>query len=87
MQSIGFCHDEGRKFPLARLRYSKVNWPSENSNTDRLDGIQSLKAFVTGDPLSAEIKGKDEEEFDPGAISLFNVNDTPNMTGRLEAFA
>ena len=80
-------YDEGRKFPLARLKHSRVNWASENASTTRLDKIQSLKAFITGDTLSAEGKGKDENEFIPQAISLFNVNDTPKLQGTLEAIA
>lgn len=81
------AYDEGRKFPLARLKHSRVNWASENANTTRLDKIQSLKAFITGDTLSAEGKGKDENEFAPTGIALFNVNDTPKLQGTLEAIA
>lgn len=80
-------YDEGRKFPLARLRYSRCNWASENANTTRLDKIQSLKAYITGDTLSAEGKGRDEDEFTPTGIALFNVNDTPKLQGTLEAIA
>ncbi|MGB7441809.1 MAG: DUF5906 domain-containing protein [Coleofasciculaceae cyanobacterium] len=81
------AYDQGRKFPLARLRFSRLNWSSENSNVKRLDTIQSLKAFVTGDTLSIEGKGRDEYEFDPKGVALFNVNDTPNLEGVLEAIA
>ncbi len=80
-------YDNGRKFPLARLRHSRVNWASENANTTRLDKIQSLKAFITGDPLSAEAKGRDEDEFIPTGIALFNANDTPKLQGTMEAIA
>jgi putative DNA primase/helicase len=80
-------YDQGRKFPLARLRYSRCNWASENANTTRLDKIQSLKAFITGDTLSAEGKGRDEDEFAPTGIALFNVNDTPKLQGTLEAIS
>ncbi|MBD2358923.1 hypothetical protein H6G41_30725 [Tolypothrix sp. FACHB-123] len=79
------AYDEGRKFPLAKLRHSRVNWATENTNSNRLDKIQSLKAFITGEPLDAERKGVDSEEFSPNAIALFNVNDTPNIQGTLEA--
>ena len=79
------AYDNGRKFPLAGLLNSRVNWASENANTSLLDKIQSLKAFITGDTLSFEAKGKDEFEFEPTAISLFNINDVPNLTGSLEA--
>jgi len=79
------AYDDGRKFPLARLQNSRVNWASENANTTRLDKIQSLKAFITGDTLSAEGKGRDENEFNPIGVALFNVNDTPKLQGTLEA--
>lgn len=78
-------YDRGRKFPLARLNNSRVNWASENANTAKLDKIQSLKAFITGDPISIEGKGKDEYEFSPLGVALFNVNDTPNLQAYLEA--
>lgn len=78
-------YDEGRKFPLAPLKFSRVNWASENANTTRLDKIQSLKAFITGDNLDSEHKGQDENPFKPKGIALFNVNDTPNLQGTLEA--
>ena len=78
-------YDEGRKFPLARTADSRVNWASENAQTARLDKIQSLKAFITGDTLSRESKGEDEKDFTPKAIAVFNCNDTPNMQGSLEA--
>lgn len=78
-------YDEGRKFPLSRTADSRVNWASENAQTARLDKIQSLKAFITGDTLSREGKGKDEVDFTPKAIAVFNCNDTPNMQGSLEA--
>lgn len=78
-------YDRGRKFPLARLNNSRVNWASENANTAKLDKIQSLKAFITGDPISIEGKGKDEYEFSPLGVVLFNVNDTPNLQAYLEA--
>jgi phage/plasmid-associated DNA primase len=81
------AYDNGRKFSLAPLKYSLVNWASENANTTRLDKIQSLKAFITGDPLDSEHKGKDEEPFKPKGIALFNINDTPDLRGTLEAIA
>lgn len=81
------AYDEGRKFPLASLKYSRVNWASENATPTRLDKIQSLKAFITGDPLDSERKGKDEDPFKPTGVGLFNMNDTPNLQGTLEAIA
>ncbi|MDZ4879125.1 MAG: hypothetical protein CLLPBCKN_008563 [Chroococcidiopsis cubana SAG 39.79] len=81
------AYDDGRKFPLSRLRLSRINWATENANTAKLDKIQSIKAFLTGDTLSSEGKGKDEEDFTPAGVGLFNVNDTPNLQASLEAIA
>ena len=81
------AYDDGRKFPLSRLKLSRVNWSSENANTAALDKLQSIKAFLTGDTLSSEGKGKDELDYDPTSVGLFNVNDTPNLKGTLEAIA
>ncbi|MDV2998165.1 MAG: hypothetical protein N4J56_007870 [Chroococcidiopsis sp. SAG 2025] len=81
------AYDDGRKFPLSRLRLSRINWATENANTAKVDKIQSIKAFITGDTLSSEGKGKDEEDFTPAGVGLFNVNDTPNLQASLEAIA
>lgn len=78
-------YDEGRKFCLASLRYSRINWASENPKTTKLDGLQGLKAFITGQPLDAEKKGVDGEEFTPTAIGLWNLNELPNMQGSLQS--
>jgi len=79
------AYDDGRKFPLSRLRLSRINWATENANTAKVDKIQSIKAFITGETLSSEGKGKDEEDFTPTGVGLFNVNDTPNLQASLEA--
>jgi phage/plasmid-associated DNA primase len=78
-------YDDGRRFPLSNLVYSRINWASENTNSCKLDRIQSLKAAITGNPLVTEAKGKDGQEFTPNAVFLFNINDVPNMQGSLEA--
>jgi len=78
-------YDGGRRFPLSCLANSRINWASENTDTSRLDRLQSLKAAITGSPLVCESKGKDGVEFDPVAIFLFNINDTPRLTGAMEA--
>ncbi|MFM6053234.1 MAG: DNA primase, partial [Sphaerospermopsis kisseleviana] len=44
-----------------------------------------MKAAITGNPLTAEAKGKDGQEFTPNAVFLFNINDVPNLEGSLEA--
>ena len=79
------AYDSGRKFSLAKLNLSRVNWSSENANSTRLDKIQSLKAFITGDPLDSERKGVDGEEYEPNGIAIFNINDIPTMQGAMEA--
>jgi|GEM_PF-636537 len=78
-------YDSGRKFSLSCLYNSRINWASENTDTSRLDRIQSLKAAITGSPLVCESKGKDGIEFDPLTIFLFNINDTPRLKAVMEA--
>lgn len=78
-------YDDGRKFPLASLVASRINWSSENSKSVRLDELQALKRAITGDPLHKERKGKDHEEFKPKAVHLFNVNDIPYLKNSQEA--
>jgi putative DNA primase/helicase len=73
-------YDTGRKFPLANLPNYRVNWASESGEVD-VDGLQSLKAAQTGDILQCERKGKDEVEFTPNTVFLFNTNQPPKMTG------
>ncbi|MUG91809.1 hypothetical protein F7734_04710 [Scytonema sp. UIC 10036] len=81
------AYDTGRKFPLSKLIRSRVNWASENANTSRIDKIQCLKTFITGEELESERKGVDAQEFFPTGIAIFNVNDTPNLQGSQEAIA
>lgn len=78
-------YDEGRKFGLAPLIYSRVNWASENPQTSRIDRLQSLKLFITGDTLHCEHKGKDHIEFSSNAIGIFNLNETPAFQGVIQA--
>jgi putative DNA primase/helicase len=79
------AYDNGRKFPLAKLSRCRINWASENSRTNNIDRIESLKAFISGEPISIEHKGKDEYEIDPVGVALFNINEPPNLVARLEA--
>lgn len=81
------AYDDGRKSALARLRNSRVNWGAENVNTTSLDKLQSLKAFITGNILTAKNHNRDEIDYKPLAVGLFNINDTPNLEGILEASA
>ncbi|MEG4409103.1 CHC2 zinc finger domain-containing protein [Microcoleus sp. MON2_D5] len=78
-------YDTGRKFTLAAIEGSICNWASENTGKIDLDSIQSLKQFITGDPLDIERKGKDSYEYKAGAIFLANCNKLPSITGGTEA--
>ncbi|NJO30549.1 MAG: heavy metal transporter [Richelia sp. SL_2_1] len=78
-------YDDGRKFSLSALRGSRINWASENPQTSRIDKLQALKLFVTGNKLHAERKGKDHVEFTPTATGLFNVNEVPALQGTMQA--
>ena len=80
-------YDEGRKFPLAKLDGALINWPSENADCMLLDRLQSIKIAITGDPLSAEKKGRDEYQFNPKCTHFFNVNNLPHLLGAIEAIA
>jgi putative DNA primase/helicase len=79
------AYDSGRKFPLAKLSRCRINWASENSRANNIDSIESLKAFISGEPISIEHKGKDEYEFEPVGVAVFNINEPPNLVARLEA--
>ncbi|MBD1903744.1 hypothetical protein NDI44_28070 [Trichocoleus sp. DQ-A3] len=79
------AYDAGRQFGLAGLDKLRVVWSSENSNFEKLDKIQCLKAGITGETLLRELKGKDAIPFIPRAVFIFNVNDTPNLQGSQEA--
>jgi putative DNA primase/helicase len=74
-------YDTGRKFTLAGIEGSLCNWASENTAKVDLDGIQSLKQFITGDPIDLERKGKDSYEYKPTAIFFANCNKLPSITG------
>ncbi|MBE9163484.1 DUF3854 domain-containing protein [Tychonema sp. LEGE 06208] len=74
-------YDGGRKFALATIEGGVCNWASENASNVSLDALQSLKQFITGDPLDIERKGKDSYEYKPAAIFLANCNKLPSITG------
>jgi len=78
-------YDTGRKFTLAGIEGSLCNWASENTAKVDLDGIQSLKQFITGDPLDIERKGKDSYEYKSVAIFFANCNKLPSITGGTSA--
>lgn len=78
-------YDQGRKFPIAPLRGASVNWSSENSQFVSIDNLQSLKAAISGEELSYELKGMQESEFIPSALFVFNLNKDPSLTGEQAA--
>ena len=78
-------YDTGRKFPLAGLENSLCNWSSENSEAVKLDKLQSLKQFITGDELTIEHKGRGEYPYEPQATFLANCNTVPSITSDAEA--
>jgi putative DNA primase/helicase len=63
-------YDNGRKFNLSGVLGGVCNWASENTSKVDLDNIQSLKQFITGDPIDIEPKGKDSYEYKPVATFL-----------------
>jgi putative DNA primase/helicase len=75
----------GRKFALAGIEGSICNWASENTAKVDLDNIQSLKQFITGDPIDIERKGKDSYEYKSAAIFFANCNKLPSITGGTSA--
>ncbi len=74
-------YDNGRKFNLSGLLGGLCNWASENTAKVDLDNIQSLKQFITGDPIDIEPKGKDSYEYKPVATLFANCNKLPSITG------
>jgi len=78
-------YDMGRKFALAGIEGSICNWASENTSKVDLDSIQSLKQFITGDPIDIERKGKDSYEYKSAAIFFANCNKLPSITGGTSA--
>ncbi|MBW4527073.1 MAG: DUF3854 domain-containing protein [Phormidium tanganyikae FI6-MK23] len=78
-------YDEGRKFPLAKLVTSRINWASENKKGISIDDLQSLKQAITGEELDHELKGQNEKPFKPKAVFIFNLNDVPNIKAGLQA--
>lgn len=77
-------HDQGRPFGLMPLATSKINWCPETNNI-MLDNLQSLKAAITGEPISTEKKGKDGVKFKPEAVFFFNINQPITVRGTSEA--
>jgi putative DNA primase/helicase len=81
-------YHQGRKFSLAPLISSRINWASENNTRVNIDELNPLKHFVTGEELQSERKFADPIPFIPKAICIFNTNDTViNLTAKKEASA
>lgn len=78
-------YDEGKKFPLAKLEYSRINWASENHSRLSLDSLQSLKNVLTGDPIDIERKNVDDYSTKPACIVLLNCNEAPSIVGAQKA--
>ena len=78
-------YDQGRKFPVAALRDTRMSWCSENNNDVALDKLQALKCAITGSSLVSELKNKTGIEFTPLAVLLFNINDIPYINGSSDA--
>src|SRR4028118_2260897 len=71
----------GGKFALAGIEGGIGTGASENRAKVELDNIQSLKQFITGDPIDIERKGKDSYEYKSNAIFFANCNKLPSITG------
>jgi phage/plasmid-associated DNA primase len=78
-------YDEGKKFPLSKLEYSRINWASENHSRLSLDSLQSLKNVLTGDPIDIERKSQDDYSIKPACIVLLNCNEAPSIVGAQKA--
>ncbi|MFM7887953.1 MAG: DUF5906 domain-containing protein, partial [Pseudanabaena sp.] len=91
-QSVTTCgfsdfrdYDQGRKFNIAKLAYSRINWSPENTDALLLDKLDVIKRIVTGDTIDIEFKNQDSLPLDPNFALLFNVNKMPALWGAQEA--
>lgn len=91
-QSVTTCgfsdfrdYDQGRKFNIAKLAYSRINWSPENTDALLLDKLDVIKRIVTGDTIDIEFKNQDSIPLDPNFALLFNVNKMPALWGAQEA--
>ena len=78
-------YDQGRKFNLAPLANSKINWSPENTDSLLLDRLEVMKAIITGDPLWIEAKNQAAYSIKPQFAMIFNVNKMPALSGAQEA--
>ena len=78
-------YDEGKKFALAKLVNSRINWASENSPCVSIDNLEVLKAVITGDMIEIENKYEQGYESPPNTVLFFNINKVPKIHAGLEA--
>jgi phage/plasmid-associated DNA primase len=77
------AYQNGQKNGISSLENALVNWNSENVPVGSLN-IKPLTAAITGDDLRCKILFKDERDFTPRSVFLFNCNDTPNIKSNAE---
>ena len=78
-------YDAGKKFALAKLVDSRINWASENSTFVPIDNLEVLKALITGDTIEIENKFERGYETNPDLVLFFNINGVPTIQAGLEA--
>lgn len=81
------AYDNGRKFGLAGLEHSLINWSSENNMGTTLDRVEALNICVTGEEggIQIERKGKDSYAITPKAIHIFNTNQVPKLKSGMDS--
>ncbi|WP_377477864.1 MAG: hypothetical protein P2A85_14010 [Microcoleus anatoxicus] len=75
----------GESFPSLVWRILCATGKGENADAVKLDKLQSLKQFITGDELTIEHKGRGEYPYKPEAIFLANCNVLPSISSDAEA--
>lgn len=78
-------YERGSKGTLLKLEGACLSWSSENSTVPKIETLDSLKAAITGDPISVKALYVDEKEITPQSIFFFNINGVPRMDGALTA--
>lgn len=78
-------YDQGRKFSIAKLEGSRINWASENSSFANIDNLQGLKQAITGESIDIEPKNQPEYQYTPETVFFFNVNEPPLLSGGMDA--
>ncbi|AFY39906.1 hypothetical protein Lepto7376_3730 [[Leptolyngbya] sp. PCC 7376] len=80
-------YDKGKKYGLAPLEHSLVNWSSENNMGTPLDRVESLNICVTGEENGLWIEDKHEKArpCTPKGIHIFNTNQLPKLKSGMES--